>query len=136
VAILLDTSIFVEAERRGLRLEQMVELLVPNEDIATSAITVAELLFGVHGAANAQQSRERVNFVESIIERVPSLPFDVLVARVYAELWAALRQTGNLIAPHDLMIGSVALANHLDVLTHNIRDFGRIPGLTVRQPSW
>jgi predicted nucleic acid-binding protein len=47
-----------------------------------------------------------------------------------------LRRAGNLIAPHDLMIGATALLHGYDVLTHNVRDFDRLPGLKVRLPGW
>ncbi len=41
-----------------------------------------------------------------------------------------------MIALHDLIIAATALANGYGVLTENVRDFIRVPGLEVRQPTW
>ncbi|MBI3977029.1 MAG: hypothetical protein HY331_02475 [Chloroflexi bacterium] len=48
----------------------------------------------------------------------------------------ALAATGQPVGAHDLLIGAAALAHGYTVLTENVRDFRRIPGLTVRQPNW
>ena len=67
---------------------------------------------------------------------MPVLPFDLLVARVHARVSAQLLDAGRLIGAHDLLIAATALAHGYAVLTQNLRDFRRVPGLDVRQPSW
>jgi predicted nucleic acid-binding protein len=52
-------------------------------------------------------------------------------ARIHAELYASLRQKGELIGAHDLVIEAIALQHGFAVLTGNIREFNRISGLTV-----
>jgi tRNA(fMet)-specific endonuclease VapC len=47
-----------------------------------------------------------------------------------------LRSSGLTIGPYDAIIAATALANGYDVLTDNIREFSRVPGLVVRQPNW
>ena len=136
MALLIDSSIFIEAERRQLDLPAIVELAPSGEPLAVAAVTVSELLVGVRLALPAARQVEREAFVERITEEFPILSFDLDVARVYAEVWASLRLAGNVIPPHDLMIGATALTNGFDVLTHNVRDFSRIPGLRVREPGW
>ena len=101
-----------------------------------AALTVSELLLGVHQAVPSPQRIERQGFIDEVIRNIPVLNFDLTVARVYAQALAKLRLEGNVIAPHDLMIGATALANGYDVLTYNLRDFDRIEGLLVRQPQW
>jgi len=136
VAILIDSTVFIEAERRRLPVANVLVLTPDDEPVALAAITVSELLLGVHLGAPTEQRRFREEYIEDVIAHVTLLDFDLEVARVYADVWARLRLRGNMIAPHDLMIGSTALAHGFDVLTHNMRDFSRIPGLEVRQPAW
>jgi predicted nucleic acid-binding protein len=65
-----------------------------------------------------------------------ALPFDLVVAGIHARLWAQLAEARQLIGPHDLLIAAIAVAYGHAVLTENAREFGRIPGLVVRQPAW
>ncbi|MBI2767633.1 MAG: PIN domain-containing protein [Chloroflexi bacterium] len=136
MAVLVDSSVFIEAERREFSLDEIFALVRPGESMAVSAIGAAELLFGFHLGAPAQRRLQRSAFADSVFEQFEILAFDIVVARRYAELWAHLRSKGTMIGLHDLMIGATALANGFDVLTHNVRDFERIPGLTVRRPDW
>jgi tRNA(fMet)-specific endonuclease VapC len=94
------------------------------------------MLVGVHLAAPSPERDYRQSFIERVIDRFEILDFDLPVARFYARVWSDLRRQGNVIAPHDLMIGSTALFHGYDVLTHNVRDFDRISGLRIRQPGW
>ena len=73
----------------------------------------------------------REQFVEAILERFPVVEFGLPAARVYARLWAELLSIGQPVGTHDLFIAATALAVDYGVLTADIRDFGRIPGLRV-----
>ena len=64
------------------------------------------------------------------------LPFDLSAARIHAELWAQLTAAGHMIGPNDLLIAATALAYGYAVLTENVRESERVPGLTVRRPAW
>lgn len=74
--------------------------------------------------------------MEAVLESIPVLPFDLRVARVHAEIWAVLAATGQGIGSNDMIIASTALAHGYSVITDNIRDFNRVPGLEIRQPDW
>jgi tRNA(fMet)-specific endonuclease VapC len=136
VALIVDTSVFVEAERRGADLSEIVTLVPDDESLAVPAIVIAELLVGVHLGQPESRRREREEFIARISSQFPVLSFDVGVAAVYSELWATLRRAGGLIPPHDLMIGATALHYGAELLTHNLRDFQRIPGVQTREPGW
>lgn len=123
---------FIEVERRKLTAAAIFQFVGVEERIAMSVVSVTELLLGVHLGSPLERRSARAAFVESVLNRVPIIPFDLYVARVYSEVWAKLRLAGDLIAPHDLIIGTTALAHGFDVLTHNVRDFDRVPGLVVR----
>ena len=60
-----------------------------------------------------------------------SLPFDDAAASVYAIIRAHLESAGTPIGPYDLQIAAIALANGLTLVTHNTREFSRVPGLLL-----
>jgi tRNA(fMet)-specific endonuclease VapC len=55
-----------------------------------------------------------------------SFPFDDAAAEEYGRLRAALAAQGTPIGPNDMMIAAIALAHDLTLVTHNIREFGRV----------
>jgi len=136
MAVLLDTTVLIEAERRRYPLSRVVALADDEEPMAISAVAVAEMLLGIYLSRPSPQREHRERFVERIIDRFDVLAFDLPVARLYAQLWADLRRAGNLIARHDLMVAATALHHGYHVLTDNLRDFERVPSLNVRPPGW
>ena len=60
-----------------------------------------------------------------------SLPFDDPAAEHYGQLRAHLASGGQLIGPYDLQIAAIALAHGLVVVTHNTKEFSRVPGLVI-----
>jgi tRNA(fMet)-specific endonuclease VapC len=60
------------------------------------------------------------------------LPLETPVDHQYATLRNYLTRQGTLIAPNDLIIAAHALANDLTVVTANVREFSRVPGLKVQ----
>lgn len=103
---------------------------IGSEPLILSAITVSELLHGVH-RADKKHRLKRETFVEMILAEARTLDFDTRVARVHAQLSAVLAASGTPIGAHDLQIGSTAIAFGLKILTRNVRDFVRIPGCDV-----
>jgi tRNA(fMet)-specific endonuclease VapC len=127
VALLIDTSVLIDAERGGGALHR-----VPvEEERMISVITVSELLHGVHRARTDAVRVRRGAIVEDSLAEVEPIPITTEVARVHAEVWARLEAAGEVIAMHDLWIGATALTHGLEVATTNPRDFERVPGLAV-----
>jgi len=58
-------------------------------------------------------------------------PFDKAAAGAYAVIRAQLERQGVTISERDTQIAAIAVANGLTVVTHNVREFGRVEGLTV-----
>jgi tRNA(fMet)-specific endonuclease VapC len=135
VAVIIDSSVFITAERRGLNPLGLKDV-VSDEPAVLATITASELLFGVHRADSPSRRTVREAFVEAILDIFPALPFDLIVARRHARLGSDLRSVGIKIGDHDLIIAATALANGYDILTDNPRDFDRVPGLVVRRPNW
>ncbi|MEX2646237.1 MAG: PIN domain-containing protein [Gaiellaceae bacterium] len=101
-----------------------------DEEVTISVITVSELLHGVHRAEGIPRVQRRA-FVEYLLASVEAVPITLPVARVHAEIWAQTKARGETIGAHDLWIAATALAYGLRLATRNIRDFGRVPGLSL-----
>jgi tRNA(fMet)-specific endonuclease VapC len=94
-------------------------------------ITTSELLHGVHRAVRSEVRTKRSAFVEAILEHFPLLPVDLVTARAHAQVWAELAAAGLMIGPHDLRLAATCLAHGLTMVTANVREFMRVPGLQV-----
>jgi tRNA(fMet)-specific endonuclease VapC len=130
VAVLIDASILIEAERGRLDLEPHVSRR-PDEESFLSVVTASELLHGVHRAATPEQRARRAAFVEGVLERFPLLEIDLPTARAHAQIWSELSAAGTLIGPHDLWLAAACIAHGLAMVTANTREFERVPGLQV-----
>ena len=120
---LLDTDTSIHALRHNPEARSRLESLTP-EDVAVSAMNEAELRYG---ALNSLHPDKRTKDVEAFLEPIVVLPFDAEAAKEHARLRMALRKMP--VGERDLVIASVALARRLTIVTHNQREFSRIPGL-------
>jgi tRNA(fMet)-specific endonuclease VapC len=130
VAVLIDARILIEYERGRLDLERYLTHR-QQEEFFLSVVTASELLHGVHRAVQPEVRTKRSAFVEAILERFPLLPVDLATARTHAQVWAELAAAGTLIGPHDLWLAATCIAHGLTMITANIREFARVPGLAV-----
>ena len=96
--------------------------------IALCAPVVAELLIG---ARKSQHVAKHLPVTETFISKFSILPFDAPSARFYVDNYVSLSRQGLTIHLPDLQISSIALSNSLTVVTHNIKHFSDIPGLTI-----
>lgn len=130
MGFLIDSSIVIALERGKLAAASLRER-VADEAVAVAAITASELLHGVHRAESSARRKQRAEFVEAILARIPVLTFDLDVARTHAAVWADLARDGAGIGAHDLQIAATALSHRLTVATRNVREFARVDGLDV-----
>jgi tRNA(fMet)-specific endonuclease VapC len=130
MATLIDASVLIAIERQQLDLDTVLAEHA-DEEAAIAAITASELLHGIHRAKTTKQRARREVFVEQVLTSVVVVPFDLVVARVHARLWAQLAATGVTVGTHDLLIAATALANSFTVATRDERSFPHIPGLSV-----
>jgi tRNA(fMet)-specific endonuclease VapC len=91
-------------------------------------IVLAELHDWAHLPADPAP---RLRQIGDLLTEVNVLDFDSACAEQFGRLRSLLRRQGVVVAPLDLMIGSVAIAHGLTVVTHNTAHFARIPGLPV-----
>jgi tRNA(fMet)-specific endonuclease VapC len=97
-------------------------------DLAVSAITRYELLYGVEKCPPAWRKKEGGK-VRLLLENLCTLPFTGDTAARAATLRAALEVTGRSIGPMDVLIAATALEYELAVVTSNLAEFQRVPGL-------
>jgi len=133
VGALIDANVLIDHERGRIDLASKL-LGRRDEEYFLSVITVSELLHGVHRAKDAVIRAKRSTFVESVFLRFPILPLDLATARIHSQLWADLAAAGVVISPHDLWLAATCLAHDLTLVTRNVREFERVPGLKIE--SW
>jgi tRNA(fMet)-specific endonuclease VapC len=133
MGVLIDASVLIGFERDRTAIAQRLAGR-EDEEFFLSVITASELLHGVHRAKTPDVRARRSAFVEAVLERFPLLSIDLPTARSHSQLWAELASTGKLIGPHDLWIAAACIAHGLTLVTANVREFERVPGLAIE--SW
>jgi tRNA(fMet)-specific endonuclease VapC len=129
VTHLLDTNSCVDHLRRGpaSNIAAKLAAAVPGSVVLCSVV-VAELLYGAHRSVRKAQTLSEVH---AFCHNFQSLAFDGPAADEYGWLRAHLVAAGTPIGPNNLLIGSIALANGLTLVTHNTKEFSRVPGLKL-----
>jgi tRNA(fMet)-specific endonuclease VapC len=128
--LILGTSILIAVERRGRRLDAIID---DKDDVAIAAVTAAELLVGVELASGRRRSARKA-FVDTLLQTVPLEPYDMDVARAHAGLLAWTRRSGRQRGAHDLIIAATALARERVVITADTGGFDGLPLVSIRSP--
>jgi tRNA(fMet)-specific endonuclease VapC len=123
---ILDTDHCVAVLRGKLDLRLHVQ---PDEPLAITTISIAELTYGAHKSAHSQDNLARL---DAFLAGLDWLPFDSGSARCYGYLRAGLEKEGQVISDLDLQIarmlfiGSIAIQEDAPLLTHNRQHFERL----------
>jgi tRNA(fMet)-specific endonuclease VapC len=125
---LLDTNICILLIRQ--KSTQVLATLTSYTitDIGISAITVAELQYGVQRSAKQSQNQQAL---DQFLLPLMILPFDDGTALQYGRIRAYLEAQGLPIGALETLIAAQAVQHSLTLVTNNIREFSRVPGLTV-----
>lgn len=124
---LLDTNSCIYALKGRGRVAECLRKQMP-DDIGVAMTTVAELWFGARKSVRQEANRREI---DAFLKPFEVLSFDRPAAEAYAELRFALEKAGRPIGERDLHIASVAVSRGLTVVTHNLSEFRRVPGLVV-----
>ena len=123
----LDTNsliyFFKGMGRVGARL-----LSAPPGEIAVPSVVLFELETGL---AKSESPARRRRQIDELLGTVQLLPFAAAEARAAAGVRALLERSGEQIGPFDVLIAGTALAHRATLVTHNLREFSRVPGLAV-----
>ena len=123
---LLDTNVLIHAVRgRPPGVRAHLQQQSP-EDIAVSSITVAELWYGAEKSASPARKRDAW---ESVLAPFQVIAFDRGAAEHHTRIRYLLRHRP--IGERDLLIASIALAYDLTLVTHNAKEFSRVPRLRI-----
>jgi tRNA(fMet)-specific endonuclease VapC len=126
---LLDTNVCVRLLRGVQRAALTARMTAAGPgNIAICSVVKAELLYGAEKSAQRQRNLAEL---QRLFTTLPSLPFDDAAAAHYGSTRAVLETAGTPIGPNDLMIACIALAQRLILVTHNVAEFSRVPGLRV-----
>ena len=132
--LVLDSSVLIAAERRKLRPDQAIESVrktVGEIPIVLCALTVAEIGHGIYRANTPEIRQGRRAFLDELKATIPIYPVTEVTAEIVARLGGEEAAKGITLPLGDLVIGACALELGYAVGTGNLRDFERIPGLTV-----
>jgi tRNA(fMet)-specific endonuclease VapC len=125
---LLDTNVcIVYLKGRNEHLKQKLEA-TSIQEIVVCSVVKAELCFGAMKSANPERN---LALQQAFLEQFVSLPFDNFAATTFGVIRAQLETKGTPIGAYDLQIAAIALVNNLTLVTHNIREFGRVEGLQI-----
>jgi predicted nucleic acid-binding protein len=125
--VLFDTTFLIDL-MRGDAVERMRELEARLAHQRVSAMTLFELYYGV---ARSDQPDEEQETVEDVLGTKPVQPADTTVMRRAGRISGELENDGMTIADGDVIIGATALVADESVLTRNVTDFERMPGVAV-----
>jgi tRNA(fMet)-specific endonuclease VapC len=120
---LLDTNVCIDLLRgkaQGHALPALKQCRLP-------AVAVAELWAGVHKSAQPTSQAKMLNAFLGLFEIAP---FDANAARTYGEIRAELETAGTPIGPLNQLIAAQAKSTAATLITANLREFKRVPGLS------
>lgn len=124
---LLDTNFVIYVIKQ--RPLQVLEIFNQHHGrMAISSITLAEM---VHGAEKSSDASRNTAVVEDFVSRLAVLPYDDKAAWHYGNIRSALEKLGQPIGINNLHIAAHARSSGLTLITNNVREFERVPGLLL-----
>ena len=122
---LLDTNMVIYVIKR--RPVEVLGLFNENAGrMAISAITLAEL---IHGAEKSTRVAQNLAVVDDFASRLEVVPYTSRASQHYGAIRAVLERAGRPIGVNDLHIAAHARCEGLTLVTNNLAEFERVPGL-------
>ena len=128
---MLDTNIcsFIMREQPEAVLKRLEQAVLRNQRIVVSAITYSEMRFGATGP---KASPRHIELVDAFCARLDAiLPWDRAAVDASTDVKVALRLAGTPIGPNDTLIAGHAIAAGAILVTNNMKEFERVPGLVL-----
>lgn len=121
---LVDSDILIDALRRHEPTRSQLLALVRSGQVWTSGVTLFEVL------GWARDDRQ-TQLIEGLLAAIGIWPLDEPAARAAAAVNRMLEAAGLPIGARDCMIAGVAISRGVPLLTRNVREFERVPGLEL-----
>ena len=134
VGVVLDSSVIIAAERRGHSVREILSQMKAtygDTEVCLSVVTIAELEHGAYRAKTPVQQERRLKFIRHLLNDLAVYPVTTEIARLAGRIEGQQEAKGIQFAFEDLLIGATALHLGYAVATLNVRDFCKIPGLSV-----
>lgn len=127
IKYLLDTNILIYTIKN--RPKQVREMFNRHsQQMSISTVTVGELIYG---AERSSQPERNMADIEGLIARLGVLEFDASAAYHFGQLRAELYSKGQPIGPYDMMLAGQARSRGLILVSNNVKEFERVPGLRI-----
>ena len=124
---MLDTNIVIYILKRR-QLEILSTFNANANRMAISSITLAEL---THGAEKSDRVTENLEVIDNFCSRLEVLPYGEKAAQHYGAIRADLEKLGQPIGVNDIHIAGHARSEGLALVTNNVSEFERVPGLEL-----
>lgn len=133
--IIADTNVLSEPLRPRPEPRVLKWLAEHRAELAISAITVGELLYGAHRLPSGDRRARLLVAIETLVRSGAGrvLAYDQISAEQYAVLRARLESIGRSVAVEDGMIAATCLAGGHELATRNVRDFAET-GVRIHDP--
>ncbi len=125
--IVLDTNTLIYFFKRQGRVAERL-LAQPPREIGVPTIVIYELEAGI---ANSTSPEKRRRQLTELLAAVTVLPFGTAEAQQAARIRVELERAGEPIGSYDILIAATALAHGGRLATRNVKEFGRVPGLSL-----
>ena len=127
---MLDTNIVIYTIKH--RPAQVRDVFIKHQgQMAISTVTYGELIYG---AEESSRPEKNLADIEGLSARLDVLSFDEQAAMHFGQIRTELAKIGKPIGPYDAMIAGHARARGLVLVTNNLKEFRRVPGL--RLENW
>jgi tRNA(fMet)-specific endonuclease VapC len=136
MGVILDSSVLIAGERRGESVGKILKRIKAAHgevECALSVVTVIELTHGIYRARSDADRERRRAFSAELRRDMVVHPVTMEIAELAGRIEGEQAVRGVSISFEDLLIGSTALHLGYAVATLNVRDFQKIPGLSVTQ---
>ena len=127
IRTLLDTDTFIALLRGATDIRTRIQAR-PVQSVGVSMVTVFELRVGVE---KSREPEKNGKFLQDTLAPFALLDFDDPASAQAAKVRAHLERTGKGIGPYDTLIAGHALSLSVELITANIREFSRVPGLKL-----
>jgi len=136
MGVILDSSVLIAGERRRESVREILKRVQAAQgevESALSVVTIVELTHGIYRARSDADRERRRAFTDELRRDMVVHPVTVEIAELAGRIEGEQAARGVSITFEDLLIGATALHLGYEVATLNLRDFQRIPGLSLIQ---
>ncbi len=130
--LMLDTDYCIDMIRNKTFRDRSLPWIRAHEagDLGISVITLAELEYGVEKSSSQERNKKAL---DKFLLPLEVAEFDNDAAACYGKIRAGLEKRGKPIGSLDMLIGATAVSLDIPLVTNNVSEFRRIPGLKIQK---